>query len=217
METQKHILVSQKVPQLTPQTTTTISSSKISRNRPLPLRIVARPYHWFRENTFAPGFLSGAWANPAIGYLVAVVFQLVISIVVLALLHFYPTFRFPSVPLILVILLVALGWGAGPGIVALLTGAGTLLIFVLPPIFSFSIAQSQDIVGIGLYVAVGLTISIFASNNERGRRTSEQLRLRLDTIIDAIPDSLTIYDVEGRRIQQNRVAREKGSDENLPL
>jgi PAS domain S-box-containing protein len=217
METQKHIPVSQKVPELTTQTTTNTSSNNAHRGKPLPLHIATRPYHWFQENTFAPGFLSGVWANPALGYLVALVFQLVISIAILMLMHFYPSFRFPSVPLILVILLVALGWGAGPSIVALLIGSAFLLFFVLPPIFSLSIAQSEDVIGIGLYLAVGLTISIFATRTERARRTSEQLRLRLDTIIDAIPDSLTIYDAEGRRIQQNRVAREIGSEANPPL
>jgi PAS domain S-box-containing protein len=218
MEAPKHIPVSQKVPELTTQTATNTSSlRKAPGGRPLPLRIVMRPYRWFQENTFAPNFLTGRVAHPALGYLVALVFQLVMSIAILALMHFYPTFRFPSVPLILVILLVALGWGAGPSIVALLIGAVLLIFFVLPPVFSLSIAQSEDSIGIGLYLAVGLTISIFASNNERGRRTSEQLRLRLDTIIDAIPDSLTIYDAEGRRIQQNRVAREIGPQANPPL
>ena len=99
-----------------------------------------------QENTFAPGFLTGPWASPALGYLVALVFQLVISIAILALIHFYPSFRFPSVPLILVILLVALGWGAGPSIVALLIGAVLLLFFVLPPIISLSIAHARRVV-----------------------------------------------------------------------
>jgi len=65
--------------------------------------------------------------------------------------------------------------------------------------------------------SVGLTISIFASNIERARRNSEELRLRLNTIIDAIPDALTIYDATGSRIQLNRVAREKDLGENPPL
>lgn len=204
METQKHIPMSQKVPELTTQAATNSSSSNIAHSdRPLLLRIAARPYHWFKENTFAPDFLSGAWANPALGYLVALVFQVVICIGILALLHIYPSFRFPSVPLILVILLVALGWGAGPSLIALLIGAVLLIIFVIPPIYTLQIAQSEDIISIGLFLVVGLTISIFASNIERARRTSEQLRLRLNTIIDAIPDSLTIYDAQGRRMQQN--------------
>ena len=218
MEAPEHIPMSQKAPELTTQAPTNSSASKrVHRGRPLALHMATRPYHWFQDNTFAPDFLTGAVAHPALGYVVAFLLQLVMCIAVLVLVHFYPGFRFQALPLILVILLVALGWGAGPSIVALLIGAVLLILFVLPPIFSLSIAQSEDVIGIGLYLAVGLTISIFASNIERARRASEQLRQRLDAIIDAIPDALTIYDAEGRLIQQNRVAREKGPETNSPL
>src|SRR5581483_3709352 len=209
MDAPKNIPASSKVSDFMTQTTADGSSpTKTRGNRPLLLRIVARPYQWFQENTFAPDFLKGAMAHPALGYLVAFVFQAILSLGILVLIHFYPSFRFPSVPLILAILLVALGWGAGPGIVAILAGMVTLIIFILPPVSSLAAGPTEDIVGISFYVVVGLAISILASNTERARRSSEQLRLRLDTIIDAIPDSLTIYNAEGRRVQQNRVARE---------
>ena len=204
---------SQTAPRLKTSTTTTGSATKNKSGE----TFLVRPYRWFQHNTFAPYFLSGAWANPVLGYLVAIVFQLLVSIAILGLVHVYPSFRFPAVPLILVILLVALGWGAGPSIVALLIGAALLIFFVLPPIFSLSIDQSEDVIGLVLYLAVGLTISVFATNIERARRGSEELRLRLNAIIDAIPDSLTIYDAQGRRIQQNRAAREKDPAENPPL
>ncbi|HKV57491.1 MAG TPA: histidine kinase dimerization/phospho-acceptor domain-containing protein, partial [Ktedonobacteraceae bacterium] len=215
----EHIPVSPEVPDFTTQTTAANASSptRAYGNKPQLLRIAARPYQWFQENTFAPNFLKGAVAHPALGYLVAFVFQAVISAGLFVLVHAYPSFRFPSVPLILVILLVAFGWGAGPGILALLIGAITLIIFILLPIFALQIEHTSYIIGIGFYAVVGLAISIFASNTERARRTSEQLRLRLDTIIDAIPDSLTIYDAEGRCVQQNRVAREIGPQANPPL
>ena len=213
MDASEQVPGSQKAPRLT---TSATANSSAAKNKPGDA-LLARPYHWFQHNTFAPNFLSGAWATPALGYVVAIVFQLLVCTAILGLVHFYPSFRFPAVPLILVILLVALGWGAGPSIVALLIGAALLMFFVLPPIFSLSIDQSEDIIGIFLYLAVGLTISVFASNIERARRASEELRLRLNAIIDAIPDSLTIYDAQGSRIQQNRVAREKGPEENPPL
>lgn len=120
-------------------------------------------------------------------------------------------------PLILVILLVALGWGAGPSVVALLVGAVLLIFFVFPPTFTFNLGQTSDVIELCLYLVVGLTISILASNTERARRTSERLRLQLDTIIDAIPDSIVLYDLQGRRIQQNRVASEMGNEEPPPL
>ena len=166
-----------------------------------------------QENTFAPGFLSGIWSHSIIGYCAALVFQLITVIGLLALIHIYPAFRFPEGPLILVILLVSLGWGTGPGIVAMLVGAGLLLYFALPPLNSLRVTQPEDVFGLSVYVIVGLIIGILASNTERSRRTSEQLRLQLNTIIEAIPDSLVLYDLQGRQIQQNRVARELISEE----
>ncbi len=213
MGTQEHIPGSQKAPKLT---TTTIGNNSVAKKEPGDI-LLARPYRWFQHNTFAPNFLSGAWATPALGYLVAIVFQGLVSLAILGLLHIYPSFRFTAVPLILVILLVALGWGAGPSIIALVIGAVLLMFFVLPPIFSLSVDKSEDVIGVLLYLAVGLTSSVFATNIERSRRTSEALRLRLNSIIDAIPDSLTIYDAQGGRIQQNRVARENGLGEYPPL
>jgi PAS domain S-box-containing protein len=193
------------------------SSAKKHIDKTLPFHMLTWLFKWFQANTFAPGFLSGTWSQPIFGYLVACVGQVVIVIGLLALFHTYPSFRFLEVPLILFILLVALGWGAGPGIVALLVGAVILIFFVFPPTFSFSFGQSSDVIELLLFIAVGLTISILASNNERARRTSEQLRLRLDTIIDAIPDAIVLYDLQGRRTQQNRVAREISNAEIPPL
>jgi PAS domain S-box-containing protein len=193
------------------------SSAKQLNDKALPFHMLTWLFKWFQANTFAPGFLSGTWSQPIFGYLVACVGQFVIVIGLLALFHTYPSFRFLEVPLILFILLVALGWGAGPGIVALLIGAVLLIFFVFPRTFSLSFGQSSDVIELLLFIAVGLTISILASNTERARRTSEQLRFRLDTIIDAIPDSIVLYDLQGRRTQQNRVAREISNAETPPL
>ncbi|GAC1349305.1 MAG: hypothetical protein NVSMB27_21180 [Ktedonobacteraceae bacterium] len=208
MDTPENIPASPRISEITTQgpTDSSSTSTKKQADRPLPLRIVIWFYHWFQENTFAPGFLTGVWSHPIFGYLAALLFQLVMVIALLALIYIYPSFRFPEGPLVLVILIVTLGWGAGPGIFAMLIGTGLLLYFVIPPFVSLS--RSGDIIAICVYVAVGLTSSILASNTERGRRTSEQLRLRLDTIIEAIPDPLVLYDLQGRSIQQNRVMRE---------
>jgi len=218
MDTHENIPGSTETSEITKQNTKDTSSSvKQQGSKSLSPRIVTWLYQWFQVNTFSPGFLSGTWSQPIFGYLAAFVGQLVIVIGLLALIHTYPSFGFPEGPLILVILLVALGWGAGPSIVALLIGAVLLIFLVFPPIFSLSFDQSADVIELCLYLAVGLTISILASNIERARRTSERLRLRLDTIIDAIPDSIVLYDLQGRRIQQNRVARELNPVENPPL
>ncbi len=218
MDTQDSIPESTEIPEIAKQNTIESSSSAKQENgKALPLRIIMWIFNWFQVNTFVPGFLSGSWSHPIFGYLVACFGQLLLVIGLLALFHTYPSFRFLEGPLILFILLVALGWGAGPSIVALLVGFVLLIFFVFPPSFSFSLAGSSEVIELLLYIAVGLTISILASKTERARRTSEQLRLRLDAIIDAIPDSIVLYDLQGKRIQQNRVARKMGDAENPPL
>src|SRR5947207_7907218 len=218
MDTHENVPGSTETSEITKQSTNVPSSSvKQQGDKFLPLRIVTWLYNWFQANTFAPGFLSGTWSQPIFGYFVAFVGQLVVVIGLLALFHTYPSFRFLEGPLILVILLVPLGCAAGPIVLALRVGVVLLIFFAFPPTFSLNFGQSSDVIELCLYVVVGLTISILASNTERARRTSEQLRLRLDTIIDAIPDSIVLYDLQGRRIQQNRVAREMGSAENPPL
>jgi len=118
---------------------------------------------------------SGTWSQPIFGYFVAFIGQLVLVIGLLTLFRTYPSFHFLEGTLILVILLVALGWGAGPSVIALLVGVVLLIFFVFPPSFTFRFGQSAEVIELLLYIAVGLTISILASNTERSRRTSEQL------------------------------------------
>ncbi|HYX49932.1 MAG TPA: PAS domain S-box protein, partial [Ktedonobacteraceae bacterium] len=217
MDTQEKIPESTQVSEFEEKMTKSSSSTKEQDNNAQSIHIFAWLYKWFQANTFAPGFLSGIWSKPILGYLVAFVGQLLVVIGLLALFHTYPSFRFMEGPMILFILLVALGWGAGPSVVALLVGTVMLIFFVFPPTFTFNLQGSSEVIELLLYFAVGLTISILASNTERARRSSELLRLRLDTIIEAIPDSIVLYDLQGNRIQQNRVAREIGNEENPPL
>jgi PAS domain S-box-containing protein len=169
---------------------------------------------WLRKNSFAPSFLKGAWAHPALGYLVAVVLQLAVVLALYAIFSLFPTFHFREGPLFLVILLIALGWGVGPGTVATLVGAFLLLFFIIPPAFSLVLMHSEDVFSLGLYIIVGMVISIIASNTQRARREAERLRHHLDAVIDAIPDTLVLYDRRGRRVQQNRGARYIGIHDN---
>lgn len=166
-----------------------------------------------------PRFLPNIWSHPILGYLAAILLQLLVILGILALTQVYPAFRFPEGPLILVILLTALQWGAGPSVVATVVGAALLIYFILPPIFSPLVAQQEDIIGVIVYLIVGFTVSILASQTQRTRHRAEAVSRRLETIIEAIPDSLVIYDHEGKGVQFNRSARKATSTEaqTLPL
>jgi PAS domain-containing protein len=130
------------------------------------------------------------------------------TLAIFGLVHVSPTFRFPEGPLILVILLVALGWGAGPSIVATLIGAGALMFFVLPPVLSFAVEQAEAGADVLLYLVVGLTIAIVTSQTQRARLAAQALSKRLETIIEVLPDRLVIHDGQGRPTHFNRLARE---------
>jgi len=146
---------------------------------------------WFLEHTFAPRILTGPLAHPVVGYFIAGLLQTLVVAVMVLLNHVYPSFRFEGALFILMIMFVAFTWGAGPSVIATFIGA-TLLMVLLLPHFSLSIVQARDIIGVGLYLLIGLAVSVFASQKEYARRSTEKMRVQLDTIIKAIPDALVV-------------------------
>src|ERR1700730_3473284 len=94
------------------------ASARRRESRPVALPIVTRFFHAVRR-----WFSAKTWSHPIFGYLAALLLQLIVIIGIIALTRIYPSFRFREGPLILVILLVALGWGTGPSMIATLIGA----------------------------------------------------------------------------------------------
>src|SRR6266568_5921693 len=164
--------------------------------------------HWLVAHTFAPPFLTGRWSHPAVGYLLAVLLQVVTVTGLVELIRLFPSFQFQEVLLILVVLVVALTWGAGPGLLATLVGAVLLTFLLLPPVFSLMIVRIEDVLDLLVYLAVGLAVSLLSSQVQRARRATEGLRRRLDTIIEAFPDALSIHDAAGRSVRLNRAAHQ---------
>ncbi len=165
-------------------------------------------WRWFMINTFTPRWLRSRWSHPALGYAVAVLLQVVIVFAVSVLINVYPTFLFLENLVILVVMLIALGWGAGPSIFATIVGTVMLIFLIFPPHFSLAVSRTDDVIGVCFYVIVGLVVSVFASQTQRARHHAEALSRRLETIIEAIPDSLAIYDQQGKFIKLNKAARE---------
>src|SRR5438552_545816 len=164
--------------------------------------------HWLVAHTFAPPFLTGRWSHPAVGYLLAVVLQVITVTSLVELIRLFPSFQFQEALLILVVLVVALTWGAGPGLLATLVGAVLLTFLLLPPVYSLTIARIEDVLNLLVYLAVGLAVSLLSSQVQRARRAAEGLRRRLDTIIEALPDALSIYNAAGRSVRLNRAAHQ---------
>ncbi len=180
------------------------------------------PTRWLRANTFVPRWLPERWRHPLPGYLIAVLLQILAVGAMILLVTAFPQFGFVEAPVTLVVIAMALTWGAGPSLAATLLGALPLAFLILLPHFSPGIDEPEDTIGVCLYLVVGLCISVFASQKERSRQLAElacndvkQLaatldveRARLEATFEALADGVCIFDRDGRIMQANPALRE---------
>lgn len=171
--------------------------------------------HWLAMSTFAPTWLPRRWRYSIFGYFAAIVLQASAVALTLLLIHLFPSFEFAGSLEVLAIVLVALNWGAGPGMLATLSGAALLDTLVLLPHQGWDLYGAKNIVETLLFLLIGFTTSIGASQIERGRRHTERIasslateHARLAAIIETVPDAVSIYDAGGKVVQRNRVERE---------
>ncbi|HKD77105.1 MAG TPA: ATP-binding protein, partial [Ktedonobacterales bacterium] len=95
-------------------------------------------------------------------------------------------------------------------------GAILLNFIVLPPHLVLGISSPQDFTEVVFFVGVAVTISAFASQTEKARRSNTALagtlaieRAQLATVIDAVPDAIAIYSSTGALIRRNRASQER--------
>ncbi len=164
---------------------------------------------WWVEQTFAPPWLTGPLAHPVVGYLLALAGQVFALLGTWLLIQVNPGFAFSAALSFLVVMLVALWWGAGPSLLSALVGTLLVNYVLLPPYFSWSV-RDADLIGVGVVGLVGILISWIASQSEANRRRAEQFnrslmleRARLEAILEAIPDILSIHDASGALVQAN--------------
>src|SRR6266700_4031543 len=125
--------------------------------------------HGLVAHTFSPPWLTGRWAHPTVGYLVAVLLQVSAVTGLTALTRLFPSFQFQE---------------------------------------ALVMARIEDALNLLVYLCVGCVVSLLTSQAQRARRSAERLRRRLDTIIEAIPDGLSIHDAAGRMVRLNPVAQQ---------
>ena len=164
--------------------------------------------HWFVTHTFSPPWLSGRWAHPAVGYLAAILLQVITVMCVVVLVRLFPSFQFQAALVILGILVVALNWGMGPSLLATVMGGVLLVFLLLPPVLSPKIARIEDTLDLLVYLAVGCAVSLLTSRAQHARRAAEQERRRLDTIQQAMTDAVMVYDGQCQLVLWNAAAEE---------
>ncbi|GAC1361583.1 MAG: hypothetical protein NVSMB44_15450 [Ktedonobacteraceae bacterium] len=175
-------------------------------------------FEWFEAATFSPDWVARPWSRPVAGYALAFAGQLLAITVIAVLSQFFPTLRFCESLLLLVVFLMALGWGIGPAFIATCAGATALLILWLSfPSSALFASQVENLLRFILYIATGLTLTILTSRAQQARYTAQAFGQRLEEIINALPDPLVFYDASGQVIHSNEAARTQGRDALLDL
>jgi K+-sensing histidine kinase KdpD len=187
--------------------------------------------HWIHTNTFAPAWLPRQMQHPLVGYLVALLLQLVATGLDLLLVQVFGEFALPGVPIVLVIVFVGLFWGVGPSLVALIVGVTLLDYAVMPPHFAFDIPDVPDALEVGLLMLLGFLVAITASQRERARRRAEELAtllrqahaqaeresLRLQQVLEVLPAGIHISNLEGQLLEMNATMRALWELEETPV
>lgn len=194
-------------PILLPGTT----SEAVGADSPADTRSRQSPWRWFLDHSASPSWLPQHLRHPSIGYIVAILLQLIAVVLTMLLIRAYPSFAFSGLLDILAIALVALNWGAGPSLTATFFGAILLDYMILGQPFTWSF-DGKSLVEVLLFLLVGVTLSIAASNFDKTRRNAESLatslvteRMRLEAVIEAVPDAVSIHDAQGTIVRLNRM------------
>src|SRR5437868_11949000 len=135
---------------------------------------------WLTAHTFAPSWLPGRWAHPAVGYLAAVLLQVIAVMCVVVLVRLFPSFQFQA----------------------------ALVFLLLPSVLAPIVARIEDVLDLLVYLCVGCAVSLLTSQAQHAWRSAEQVRRRLDTIQQAMADAVMVYDSEGYLLLWNAAAEQ---------
>jgi signal transduction histidine kinase len=89
---------------------------------------------------------------------------------ILVLLFLAPDFDYYAIFTLLGVVLIALGWGTGPSLLATLLSTFLLDYVVGTPRFEWAIGNLADGIGLVVYLVVGVSISVLAGRSERARQ-----------------------------------------------
>lgn len=125
--------------------------------------------------SFKPGFLPPLLRHQSIGYLLAILLP---SLVVVGIFFFMadiaPLLHFYSAPVLLTVLLISLGWGTLPGLLATFSGTILLISLILIPFESLTFQQHEFVYSMIMFALIGLGVALFSSRTERARQQARK-------------------------------------------
>ena len=168
-------------------------------------------------------WLPKRWRQPIVGYVAATLLQALAILLTWLLIQPFPTFSYTLALPLLAVAFVALTWGVGPSLLALLIGVVLVDYFFLEPGLSLAVSRG-DLVGLVIFLLVGLVISGLAGQNKRTRIAAETLagsleseRARLQAIFEAIPDDVSLHDARGTMVDANPAGLQNIGQHILPV
>src|SRR5262245_3984947 len=170
-----------------PSETSNISYTPVGRARP-------------RARTFAI-----VRSTPLVRYAVAVAI-VVAAIALRLLLDSVWGPRRPFITLFPAVMLSAWMGGLGPGLLATAAGSAAATYFWLQPRSSFYVGDSSDVLGLAIFVAIGVAISILHETWRRSTLAVLASEERLRVTLAGIADAVIATDADGRITTLNAVA-----------
>ncbi len=150
---------------------------------------------WVVAGTFSPTWLKEPWDHPLVGYLVAVALQVLAAAVSARLTDAFPGFAFPDALTLLTIMVVALNWGVGPSLVAALVGVVLVNVVTLEPHVDWTLRHPSDLVGLAIFLMVGLAIAVVGSLAERNRRDAHRARATAEVAMQRLRAVQAVTDI----------------------
>lgn len=145
---------------------------------------------WLLARTFLPAWSSGNGYRIISGYLIAALVPTGAAAIDLALAQVVPALPVLGLLELLAVVLVALRLGAGPSLLATVTGALLLNFIVLAPHLAWNIRAVEDVVATLLFLATGGVIAVVAGETERARRAALAAQERSSEFVSVVSHEL---------------------------
>ena len=153
------------------------------------------------------------WRHPLVGYLVGlllVALGLVVGVVETQLLL---PFSFPGVPLLFVVVLVALLWGVGPAIFAMLLSLLVLDYLYIPPFGTLGAYGWSGMLQLLTFAGAGIIIALLTNQREIARvralvaeREAVLRANQLEAMFESMSDGVVVYNKQGQVLHTNAAA-----------
>ncbi len=175
---------------------------------------------WFLHNSFSPNWLPIHKYRQLMGYIVAILMQLVAVILDIILKYSFLHFPFPSIFTVCGAGLVALWWGIGPGMLSLLWGIFLFVYLLLDPIFTLA-GKSSYIPSLIVLLMAGVAIVVLTSqlmqNHRRALAANQHMIEFLNTASHELRTPLTglatSVQLAQRRIRRTTASGDPTNDE----